>query len=266
MVTFINPSVHVIGETRALEDGLATALAVLGAPDWTTDAKTDTEKLTEFGGRLCYMSFNETLNPNVTRTRQGNKLYLGNILTSAHGSVVEHGTVNFAILNTTPVLTHELVRHRAGTGFSQLSGRFVRLDDIHWYMPDAFDADINKDITPEMEFQIKDEAFDLLTRMEAFQKKVAEITEIDNMSFDAKKRLTSAMRRLAPYGVRTHIMFTANHRALRHIIDVRNSHSAEEEVNKVFSMIGDEMVRRYPALYQDAIKDEGYWTFGNHKV
>lgn len=267
MVTLVEPSVHLLGETKMIPEGMASALEVLGAPDWKTDAETDAETLIEFGGRLCYLSFNEDLNPNVTRVREGNRPYLGNILKSGHGSVVEHAVCNFAFLNTTPVFTHELVRHRAGTMFSQTSGRFVRLDEIHFFMPDAFDAEKNEAITAEMAAEINSEAMALLEHMEFFQKRVASITGIDDMDFHQKKVLTSAMRRLAPYGIRTHIMFSANHRALRHIIDVRNAFSVEEEPNRIFSEVGEIMVERYPALYQDAERDaDGFWTFGNRKV
>jgi thymidylate synthase (FAD) len=268
MVTIVTPSVHVIGETRLVGEGLKSALSVLGAKGWKTDASSDAETLTEFGGRLCYMSFNDKLNPNVTRTRKGNIPYIGNILRSKHGSVLEHGVVNFALLNVTPVLTHELVRHRAGTAFSQLSGRFVRIDDVHFMYPDMLDEEINPAITARQAARIQERGLNLLEYMEEFQKFVAEELSLDTMSdFAMKKKITSAMRRFAPYGIRTHIMFSANHRALRHIIDVRNSVHAEEEPDKVFHEIGKEMKARYPALYQDMILDgSGRWTFMHQKV
>ena len=58
----------------------------------------------------CYMSFD---NPRPG----GNKTYLGRIKGEGHGSVTEH--VNFGVLFTgvSRSMTHELVRHRAGTAF-----------------------------------------------------------------------------------------------------------------------------------------------------
>lgn len=268
MVTIVDPSIHIIGETKLVKSGLRDALKTLGAPKWKTDATNDGEALIEFGGRLCYMSFDTTLNPNVTRTRSGNMPYIGNILKSKHGSVLEHSAVNFALLNVSPVLTHELVRHRAGTAFSQLSGRFVRIDDLHFMWPDALDEEHNPAVSADAAARIQQRGLALLEEMEALQKFITEELGLDEMSdFGIKKKITSAMRRFAPYGVRTHIMFSANHRAIRHIISVRNSSHAEEEVDRVFQDLGQQMKDRYPAIYQDMIPNEaGRWTFMNQKV
>ena len=45
---------------------------------------------------------------------------------SGHGSVFEHAYVNFIVTDCSRVFTHELVRHRVGTAFSQTSGHYVR--------------------------------------------------------------------------------------------------------------------------------------------
>ncbi len=62
------PRVFVIGESVAIQEGLEGMLEHLGVPDWQTDAASDTEKLSEIAGKLCYMSFDTELNANLTRT------------------------------------------------------------------------------------------------------------------------------------------------------------------------------------------------------
>src|SRR5690606_28015896 len=104
-------------------------------PHWKTDAPSDSERLCEVMGRLCYRSFEPGLNPNVTRVREGNETYLANILNVGHGSVIEHANLNFIFADVSRVFTHELVRHRAGTAMSQESLRFVRLDKLSAYVP-----------------------------------------------------------------------------------------------------------------------------------
>ena len=79
------------------------------------------ELLVEFGGRACYRSWEPGLNPNVTKIRTDQREYFANILRSAHGSVLEHANYTFAFRNVSRVFTHELVRHRAGSAFSQES-------------------------------------------------------------------------------------------------------------------------------------------------
>jgi len=59
--------------------------------------------------------------------RSDRREYFENLLRSAHGSVLEHAGYSFALRNVSRVFTHELVRHRAGSAFSQESLRYVRL-------------------------------------------------------------------------------------------------------------------------------------------
>jgi len=86
------------------------------------------DQIPEFAGRLCYMSFD---NPRPG----GNKTYLERIKGEGHGSVMEH--VNFGVLFTgvSRSLTHELVRHRAGTAYSQLSQRYVDESQAEYVVP-----------------------------------------------------------------------------------------------------------------------------------
>ena len=79
---------------------------------------TDGERLAEFAGRLCYMSQH---NPASRSTRD----YLENIKKQGHGSVLEHANYSLLLEGVSRSLTHELVRHRAGFAYSQLSQRYV---------------------------------------------------------------------------------------------------------------------------------------------
>ena len=81
------------------------------------------EVLVEFAGRACYRSWEPGLNPNVTKIRTERRAYFANILSSGHGSVMEHASYSFALRNVSRVATHEIVRHRAGSAFSQESLR-----------------------------------------------------------------------------------------------------------------------------------------------
>ena len=77
------------------------------------------EGLIEVSGRVCYMSFGSK------RRRRTNKDYIGHILEVGHGSVLEHAAWNFIITGVSRSFTHELIRHRAGFGYSQLIQRYV---------------------------------------------------------------------------------------------------------------------------------------------
>jgi thymidylate synthase (FAD) len=79
------------------------------------------------------------------------------------------------------------------------------------------------------------------------------------MKFEEKKHKTSFMRRFAPDGVATGLVWTANIRTLRHTIEARTDTGAEEEIRLVFGMIGELMRKEAPALFGDYTVEDGAW-------
>lgn len=228
----------------------------VGTPD---EPITAAQTLVEFAGRACYRSWEPGLNKNVTRTRANQYEYLDNINKVGHGSVLEHANFSFMLQNVSRVVTHELVRHRAGAAYSQESLRFVRLDDIPFWFPEWAKDD------PEF----MERALPLLQDMEAFQLWMADHFKLDDegVPFSEKKHKTSFMRRFAPIGLTTSIVFTANVRALRHIITMRTALGAEEEIRLIFGRVAEIMVRECPAMFGDFEKnDDGEWVTPYVKV
>lgn len=257
----VNPKVFVIGESMPRSLELESMLRHLGAPEWTTDAKSPSERIVEVAGRLCYKSFAPGLNPNVSRVREGNHQYIGNILKQHHGSVLEHASSTVAMLDVSRILTHEIVRHRAGCAYSQESMRYVRMEDIGMYEPG-----IIKSGGEDIQSKFRSAA----VRMEEAYKDLVESFQLDAATdFAYKKEVTSALRRIAPGGHSTNIIVTANHRAWRHMIEMRTAEGAEEEIRVVFHNLAHQFKRLYPAMYQDM---QSKWdelapvTFDNNKV
>lgn len=255
---FIMPRMYVIAETVTRPDELSAMLDDIGTT-WRPPGHVDAQDLIETAGRLCYKSFEAGLNPNVTKVRTEQDKYINNILQQRHGSVIEHATVTLAFIGVSRVFTHEIVRHRP-CSFSQESLRYVRLTDLAAYFPRAF-AEHEKSQQLRSMFQ---QAFEYL---ENLQKDLAVVLDLDGSGdFAVKKSLTSSMRRLAPIGLATNIIVTANHRQWRHIFDQRSSAGAEEEIRMIFRELGYQFINRYPALYQDAtITNEGI-QFANVKI
>jgi len=237
------PVVVKLAETRVDTAGVAELLKTIGVSAEGArrfEESPDTaETLIEIAGRLCYESFEVGLNPNVTKIRGTNKEYLENILLKGDGSVTEHGTVTFAFLNVSRVLTHELVRHRVGVAISQESLRYVRLREIKIWLPD----DLTEDQTQAMIAAAK--------QSEEAYLALVDVLPWDKMSMDAKKRMTSALRRILPDGLATSIIWTANHRTLRWVIEMRTDPSAEVEIRMVFDEVAKICRRDWPNLYQD---------------
>jgi thymidylate synthase (FAD) len=96
----------------------------------------------EVAGRLCYMSFNAP-------RPGGNAAYLQHIKESGHGSVLEHVVWGFIFTGVSRSLTHELVRHRAGFGFSQLSQRYVDESDVAFVVP----VDLQEEVAAALSYR-----------------------------------------------------------------------------------------------------------------
>ena len=226
-----------------LKKVLQAYLNCLGIPDWTSDAPTDSEKLVEVMGRLCYRSFQPGMNRNVTKIREHNSDYLGNILNVKYGSVIEHPVMNFVFADVSRVFTHELVRHRAGVAISQESLRFVRLEDLGQWLPTVIREN-------EQAVEIFSQTFRYL---EGLQVKLAELFRLDDegVPFTVKKVITSAMRRIAPIGLATTIGWSANPRTIRWVLEMRTHPTAEEEIRLVFGKVGEIVIKRYPHLFGD---------------
>jgi thymidylate synthase (FAD) len=249
------PQVFLVARPSVSTDGMRAYLESVGGASWLDmreDAREqlhDGELLAEFGGRMCYRSWEPGLNPNVTRIRTDQKEYFANVLRSAHGSVLEHANYSFAFRDVSRVFTHELIRHRAGSAFSQESLRYVRLTDIGFRVPPALEP-------------LHDQVISLVETLEEFQLSAAEQLDIDSgeMPFHIKKEITSALRRLAPTGLSTDILWTANIRTLRHVIEMRTAPGAEEELRSVFHLVAEIMKAEAPSLFQDFARDEeGSW-------
>lgn len=246
----VEPQVFLVGETKVVEEGLQAYLDYLGIPDWVSDAPTDSEKLVEVMGRLCYRSFQPGMNRNVTKIRERNSDYVANILNVKHGSVTEHPVMNFVFADVSRVFTHELVRHRAGVAISQESLRFVRLEDLGQWLPTVIREN-------EQAMEIFGETFRYL---EGLQIKLADMFRLDEPSvpFAVKKVITSAMRRIAPIGLATTIGWSANPRTIRWVLEMRTHPSAEEEIRLVFGKVGGIVTKRYPHLFGDfTVSEEG---------
>ena len=163
----------------------------------------------------------------------------------------------FALLDVSRIVTHETVRHRIA-GFSQESLRFVRLTELKAYFPQVFqtpylsrvahhlevkgrlEADSAYKDLPGLEEALRAKFVEVFSYLEGVQKELAAVLELDKLdSFSDKKKLTSAMRRLAPMGLATGIIMSANLRTWRHVIEQRTSRHAEEEIRLAFGLVYD---------------------------
>lgn len=130
MKLIYEPSVRLVGRQSVDLDALNEFIAD-EAPNaaWLLDLDaSESDQIPEVAGRICYMSF-------AKPRPGGNAAYLQNILQSGHGSVLEHAVWNFIISGVSRSFSHELVRHRAGWAYSQLSQRYVDESVAEYVVP-----------------------------------------------------------------------------------------------------------------------------------
>jgi thymidylate synthase (FAD) len=258
-----SPAVYLIARPSIDAHAMRAYLLDVGGASWLQRREEEAasglnaaQLLVEFCGRVCYRSWEPGLNKNVSRVRHDQHEYLANLLSSLHGSVLEHANYSFVFRHVSRVFTHELVRHRAGSAFSQESLRYVRLTDIGFRVPEALEP-------------VRDRVISLVEQLEEFQLSAAEALGLDDegVPFAVKKEVTSALRRLAPIGLSTDIVWTANLRTLRHVIEMRTSAGAEEELRTVFNRVAEIIRAEAPGLFQDFIRaDDGSWVPQFRKV
>ncbi len=199
---------------------------------------TDGERLAEFAGRLCYMS---QANPAKRPTRE----YLDNIKKQGHGSVLEHANYTLLLEGVSRSLTHELVRHRAGFAYSQLSQRYVDESNASFVVPPAI---------------IGDEALEQTWRgqVEAAQKTYVALVEqlMERYGWVAdrvhrRKMAREAARAVLPNATETKIVVTGNTRAWRTMLELRSGEGAEMEIRRLAVAVLRLLQREAPGFFSD---------------
>ncbi|MDQ2666684.1 MAG: FAD-dependent thymidylate synthase [Gemmatimonadota bacterium] len=199
---------------------------------------TDGEQLAEFAGRLCYMSQH---NPANRSTRD----YLENIKKQGHGSVLEHANYSLLIEGVSRSLTHELVRHRAGFAYSQLSQRYVDESDACFVVPPAIVGD--EPLEAGWRAQID-------SAQAAYVSLVAQLMERYGWVADKvhrRKMAREAARGVLPNSTETKIVVTGNARAWRTMLELRSSEGAELEIRRMAVMVLRVLQVEAPAFFSD---------------
>ncbi|MGH7545296.1 MAG: FAD-dependent thymidylate synthase [Gemmatimonadota bacterium] len=223
----------------------------LGHPDleWESDSDVDAQQLIEFAGRLCYLSFGGDAKMigghRCIPGRTTNREYVDNLLSVKHGSVLEHAVFTFLFEGVSRAFTHELIRHRAGFGYSQLSQRYVDESDVGFVLPPEI-----REGTPPFETWARSCA-QALDAYRALVEQVSEqVTDAPTATL-RRKRARQAARAVLPNSAETKIVVTANARAWRHFVELRGAETADAEIRRVAIEVLRVLQREAPHLFRD---------------
>lgn len=225
----------------------APRLTLLARPVFTEPAHlgvawlgegSDGERLAEFAGRLCYMS---QRNPAGRTTRE----YLENIKKQGHGSVLEHANYSVLVEGVSRSLTHELVRHRAGWAYSQLSQRYVDESDAAFVVPPAIVGDAA--LETAWRAQVESAQASYVALVDELMQRYAWVAD----KVHRRKMAREAARGVLPNSTETKIVVTGNARAWRTMLELRSSEAAELEIRR-FAVAALRLLQaEAPAFFED---------------
>lgn len=223
----------------------------LGHPgiSWRSDSEVAAEELAEFAGRLCYLSFGEEAGISGGHRsipgRTSNRDYMENLLRVKHGSVLEHATWSLCLEGISRSLTHELVRHRAGFAYSQLSQRYVDESEVGFVLPPEIASG-----TPAFELweascrRALDDYRQLLDAVEG------QVQHIQSKTL-RRKRARETARAVLPNCTETKIVVTGNARAWRHFMELRGAPGADAEIRRLAFAVHDVLVGESEHIFGD---------------
>jgi thymidylate synthase (FAD) len=246
------PGVVMLARPRTNVAGLAGFLEgfdpELRFPEYLDDPTRlpDSTQLCKTAGQTCYMSFGPR------RTKNENAAaYIERLTSAGHGSVLEHASFSFLLYGISRSVTHELVRHRAGTGFSQISQRYVSGAVLRFVERPEYQED------EELHRLFEERADRAASEYEAMAEQLVERQGGGNSMLsadyktDARKKVQQTARSLLPNETEAPIVFTANVRALRHIIEMRADAHAESEIRTLALRLFLCAVTADPILFGD---------------
>ena len=182
-------------------------------------------ELCKAAGQLCYMSFG----PGRTKNAEARK-YFDNIKSSGHGSVLEHANFSLLFWGISRSCTHELVRHRAGFAYSQVSQRYVSGKTLRFVERPEYQHDEVMHTRFTARIDSARAEYDLLA--EHLMTKSALV--LDSMTkTERRKAVNQTARSCLPNETEAPIVVTGNARAWRHLLEMRGSPHAEPEIRRL---------------------------------
>jgi thymidylate synthase (FAD) len=206
----------------------------------------DGAQLCKIAGQVCYMSFGRGRTFNVNAER-----YFNNLKSSGHGSVFEHASYSLLLYGLSRSTTHELIRHRAGFGFSQLSQRYVSGRMLRFVERPEYqdDDELHAQFLERIE-RAAGEYAALTNRLLEMQQEGTKILSAEART-DLRKKVQQTARSVLPNETEAPIVVTGNARSWRHVIEMRASAHAETEIRELAVRIFLCLYQTEPVLFGD---------------
>jgi thymidylate synthase (FAD) len=169
--------------------------------------------------------------------------YIRNLIDQGHESVLEHACWTLLIDRVSRAFTHQLVRHRIGFSFSQLSQQYHDESDSEFVSP------VELSDRPELQMMWRKS---VLTARDSYRELLSQLMK-NGLPNDREtlRRFRSTARSLLPNATETAVAVTANARALRHLFATRGAVVGDVEMRQVAYGIFLKVQSDAPALFSD---------------
>lgn len=247
----MEPKIALVGKTILSLEGVKEFLDDHGVewPELTKKLESmvdlgdrDCEWLTEMAGRTCYMSFGGK--------GRDHESHIKHLIEISHGSVLEHSQFSFEIWDISRSCSHEIVRHRAGMAYSQISQRYVDSSEVKFVVPPGI-QELSRSLKSDdqlLYLQWKDHCEKSRDLYEKLTSGLAELyQDLDNPT-ERRKKARQAARSVLPNATETKILMSANGRAVRHFIEMRASAAADLEIRVLAVKLFQIMERQFPLI------------------
>jgi thymidylate synthase (FAD) len=212
------------------------------------------EALSEFAGRLCYLSFSRggiDGHASVEGRRSTNE-YFEHVLEVAHGSILEHAIWSILFEGVSRTWTHEMVRHRAGYGFSQLSQRFVDESDVGFVVPPLIlKLGENRAAYESWRMSCSESLGNYQELLANLGLDMSLSQAVGEPGTIEKKRLREAAREVLLPCAETKILVTGNARAWRNFLEQRGASGASLEMIRSAEFVAPILKDEAPSIFQD---------------
>ena len=199
------------------------------------------EEMVEVAGRVCYMSFGR-------RQKQSNEAFIRHLIQKGHESVLEHVNWTFLITGVSRAFTHQLVRHRVGFTFSQLSQQYYDQTEAEFLKPPILANFPKASGAWEQAVEVAKKSYKNI---------LGELAELEDpvkngiSKKEIRRLIRSSARSVLPNATESKIVMTGNARAIRHFFLVRGSIPGDEEMRMVCGELLKLLKVEAPALFMD---------------
>ena len=184
------------------------------------------EETIAMAASTCYSKIGNTIRDRDKATQA----LIEKILDMGHYSVLEHGSITFAISDISRALSHQLVRHRIAS-FSQRSQRYVNENNFTYVIPESIQNDPILKSIYESHMSNAKTIYEVLTSNS--------IPEED-------------ARYVLPNACTTSLVMTMNVRELHHFFNLRCCTRAQQEIRLLAEAMLKLCKQNWPVLFTSA--------------